>query len=123
MAPLTCLTKIDHSFEWIDGFESAFNGIKQDLTNAPLLRMPVFNRPFEVVSNASGTAIGAVLLQDKHPIAFESRKFNEADLNHTITEKELLGVMHALRIWRSYLEGSDMVLVIHHCPNTYLDSQ
>ena len=60
--------------------------------------MPVFNRPFEVVSDASDTAIGAVLLQDKHPIVFESRKLSKAELNCTITEKELLGVMHALRV-------------------------
>ena len=123
MAPLTDLTKIDHSFEWTDAYESAFNGIKQDLTNAPLLRMPVFNKSFEIVSDTSDTAIGVVLLQDKHPIAFESRKLSKVELNSTVTEKELLGVMHALRVWQCYLEGLDMVLLIDHCPNTYLDNQ
>ena len=99
MVPLTDLTKTDHSFEWTDACESAFNGIKQEDTNSPLLCMPLFNRPFEVVSDASDTAFGAVLLQDKHPIAFESKKLSTAEINDEITEKELLGVMHALQVW------------------------
>ena len=60
--------------------------------------MLVFNRPFEVLSDASDMAIGAVLLQDKHPIAFESRTLSKAELNYTVIGKELLGVMHALRV-------------------------
>ena len=58
--------------------------------------MLVFNKPFEVVSNANDTVIGVVLLQNKHPIAFESKKLSKAKLNYTIIEKELLGMMHAL---------------------------
>ena len=85
--------------------------------------MPVFNKPFEVVLDASDMAIGVVLLQDKHPIAFESKKLSKAELNYTVIEKELLGVMHALWVWGCYLEGSDMVLVTDHCPNSCLDSQ
>ena len=85
--------------------------------------MPDFERPFEVVADASDLALGAVLLQERHPIAFESKKFTPAELNYSMTEKELAASVHAVRVWRCYLEGSRFTLVTDHCPNTYLKTQ
>ena len=60
------------------------------MTNAPQLHMLVFNRPFEVVSDANDTVIGVVHLQDKHPIVFESGKLSEAELNCIVTKRSSL---------------------------------
>jgi len=35
----------------------------------------------------------------------------------------MLGVVHALKVWRCYLEGSDFTVVTDHCPNTFFDTQ
>jgi hypothetical protein len=50
-------------------------------------------------------AIGGVLLQNDHPIAFYSRKLGGAELNYSATDKEMLGFIAALREWLCFLEG------------------
>jgi hypothetical protein len=75
-----------------------------------------------LVSDASGVGLGAVLLQDRRPVAFESRKLSPAEQNYTVTEQEMMGVIHALKTWRCYLESSDFTVVTDHCPNTFFDS-
>ena len=78
--------------------------------------MPDFYRPFTVLIDASYYGIGGVLLQESHPLAFESRKLNSEEFNYTTTEKELLVIVHALRTWRCYLEGSEFTMVTDHNP-------
>ena len=124
--PLTNLTRSDVKWQWSDTREgAAFRKIQQALTMAPVLQMPDVSKPFEVVTDASQDpgACGAVLLQDGHPIAFESRKFSPAEMRYTVTELELLAVVHALRVWRCYLEGSQFTVVTDHNPITFLGTQ
>ncbi|KAK2997309.1 hypothetical protein RJ639_025119 [Escallonia herrerae] len=45
-----------------------------------------------------------------HPVAYESRKLNEAERHSTTHEKKLLAVMHCLRIWRHHLLGSSFIV-------------
>ena len=100
VTPLTSQTGAHKKFEWTQECQEAFEKVKYCLTHAPLLQMPNFDKPFEVVADASNTALGAVLLQDGHPIAFESKKFNAAELNYSTTEQELLASVHAVKVWR-----------------------
>ena len=49
-----------------------------------------------------------------------------AELNYTVTEQECLATVHAMKVWRCYLErlSKDMLtLVTDHCPNTHLQDQ
>jgi hypothetical protein len=64
-----------------------------------------------------------VLLQEGHPVAFESKKLNPAELNYTVTEKEMLAVVHELRVWRCYLEGADFTVYTDHVSDTYFQTQ
>jgi hypothetical protein len=73
--------------------------LKQKLTGAPLLRTPDESLPYEVVTDASDLGLGGGLLQEGQPVAFESRKLNDAELNYQTTEKEMIAVVHALRVW------------------------
>ena len=88
------------------------------------MALPDYSKPFDVVCDASGLGLGAVLLQDGQPIAFESRQFSPAEQNYSTTEQELLACVHALKIWRCYLEGAaEFKLHTGHGANTFLDTQ
>jgi hypothetical protein len=71
----------------------------------------------------SDLGLGGVLLQKGHHVAFESRKLNNAELNYQTTEKEMLAVVHALRVWRCYLEGAEFTVYNDHVSNTYFQTQ
>ena len=51
---------------------------------------------FEVHTDASDLAIGRVLMQDRHSIAFESRKLNDTERRYTVQEKEMTVIVHCL---------------------------
>ena len=70
--PLQELTKKKVKFQWTSKEESAFLALKEKLTTKPLLIIPDLKKPFEVQCDACGESLGAVLLQDGHPIAYES---------------------------------------------------
>jgi len=56
----------------------AFTKIKRIMTEAHAMRFPVFLKAFEVTCDASGLAIGGVLSQENHPVAYFSEKLNDA---------------------------------------------
>ena len=77
--------------------------------------------------NASNYALGAVLglRIDKlpHVIYYACRTLNNAQLNYTITEKELLAVVFVLDKFRSYLIGSKVIVFTDHAALKYLLSK
>ena len=71
-----------------------------------------------------GFGIGAVLLQDGRPCAFESRKLKGPELNYDPGETELLAVIHALKTWKCYLQGNpDVQVCTVHNPLVWLQTQ
>ncbi|GJX27588.1 reverse transcriptase domain-containing protein [Tanacetum coccineum] len=68
-------------------------------TEAPILVVPNWNLPFELMCDASDFAIGAVLGQRKmkhfQPIHYASKTMIEAQIHYTTTEKEMLAVVYA----------------------------
>ena len=63
---------------------------------------------------ASAKAVGAVLIQDGHPVAYESKKLNRAQQNYSTYERELFAIIYALRKWRHYLYGAQFEIVFDH---------
>ncbi|XP_059066505.1 uncharacterized protein LOC131048153 [Cryptomeria japonica] len=96
-SPLTDLLKKNRSWKWGEKQQSAFDTLKAKLTEEPVLALPKYSKPFEVQTDASDFAMGGVLMQDGHPIAFESRKLNERERNYPAHEKEMTAIVHCLR--------------------------
>ncbi|GJY15151.1 putative nucleotidyltransferase, ribonuclease H, partial [Tanacetum coccineum] len=64
--------------------QAAFESLKKAFKEEPVLRLPDVTMPFELHTNASDFAIGGVLMQDGHLIAFESWKLNETEKKYTL---------------------------------------
>lgn len=79
------------------------------MSSCPVLALPDFNQPFVLECDASGERIGAILMQNKHPIAYESRKLSNLERLYSIYDKEMLAIIHALAKFRQYLVGSKFV--------------
>ncbi|VFQ83690.1 unnamed protein product [Cuscuta campestris] len=67
--PLTNLLKKD-SFQWTDDVDSRFQHLKRAITTAPVLRLLDFTKPFSLETDAFSKGIGAVLLQEGHPLVY-----------------------------------------------------
>jgi predicted aspartyl protease len=107
---------------WNDAAQQAFDKIKAALCSEPVLQLPDFSKPFEVMCDASILGTGAVLIQDGHPIAYESHKLSPAEQNYTTGEQEMLAVIRALTVWRVYLEGPQFTVLTDHNPNTFFST-
>ncbi|GJT79125.1 reverse transcriptase domain-containing protein [Tanacetum coccineum] len=94
---MTQLLVKDTPFNFSEECIQAFNKLKHELTQAPIMVKPDWSLPFEVICDASDYVVGAVLGQkiDKHfkPIHYTSKTMNEAQENYTTTEKEHLAII------------------------------
>jgi hypothetical protein len=122
--PFTRLLKKEVPFDTSSPeLHSALAKIKDALINAALLALPDFTKPFQVITDASSFCLGAILLQEGRPLAYESRKLNAAERNYSTHERELLAIHHALKVWRCYLEGAEFCVMSDHCPLKFFMTQ
>ncbi|GJW28572.1 reverse transcriptase domain-containing protein [Tanacetum coccineum] len=98
--------------------------VKGKLTEAPILVVPDWNLPFELMCDASDFPIGMVLGQQKmkhfQPIHYTSKTMTEAQIHYTTTEKEMLAVVYAFEKFRPYLVLSKSVVYTDHSALKYL---
>ena len=103
---------------------TAFHTIKGALVSAPVVQPPDWDLPFEIMTDASDFAVGAVLGQRKdkklHVIYYASKTMDEAQCRYATTEKELLAIVFAFEKFRSYLVGSKVIVHTDHAALKYL---
>ena len=120
--PLTSLTRKDVEWQWGPYQRRAFQQLKEALCAAPVLLFPDPKLPYTVVTDASGTAAGGVLMQDQgdglQPLAFLSRRLKPTEQRYSAYERELAAVAYCLQSWRHYLEGcpGGVIVVTDHQP-------
>jgi hypothetical protein len=125
--PLCNLLAKDVPFDFNDNCLIAFEILKNTLTSTPIIQPPNWELPFEIMCDASDYVVGAVLGQKveklPHVIYYASKTLNDAQLNFSTTEKELLAVVFALDKFRSYLLGSKVLVYSDHAALKYLLSK
>ncbi|MCO5562904.1 hypothetical protein L7F22_016540 [Adiantum nelumboides] len=97
--------------------------LKQKLTSQPVLVLPDLSKPFDVQCDACGDCYGAILLQERHAIAYESRRLRSYEQVLGIYEKELLAILHALYSWKHCLLGTPFILQTDHQNLKYFMTQ
>ncbi|XP_048605046.1 uncharacterized protein LOC106442714 [Brassica napus] len=122
--PLTRLLCKEIKFDFDTECLAAFHTIKGALVSAPVVQPPDWDLPFEIMTDASDFAVGAVLGQRKdkkhHVIYYASKTMDEAQCRYATTEKELLATVFAFEKFRSYLVGSKVIVHIDHAALKYL---
>jgi hypothetical protein len=120
--PLSNLLK-KKEFSWPPEAETAFTQLKLAMTTTPVLALPDFTRQFIVETDACDTGIGAVLMQDGHPLAFLSKSLSVQHRALSIYEKEFLALIMAVERWRPYLQRGEFLIKTDHHSLTYLEEQ
>ena len=125
--PLYLLTSKGLKFTWTEEHDKAFRTLKKRLLEAPILAFPNFELPFIIDTDASDTALGAVLSQVidgiEYPIAFESRVLTKTEVNYATTKREALGVVQAVQWFRPYIYGSKCIIRTDHASLQWLFRQ
>lgn len=135
-APLTDLTRgvgpKKRPIVWTADCQASFDRIKELLSSAPVLQMPAMDKPYRIETDASDYGCGAVLLQPSdsdptqwNPVAYESKKFSAPERSYPPQERELLGIIHALRTWRCFIDGcvGGYTVYSDHLPLKYFREQ
>ncbi|KAL2252791.1 UNVERIFIED_CONTAM: Retrovirus-related Pol polyprotein from transposon gypsy [Sesamum indicum] len=106
--PLTDLLKKTETWNWTPQFQVAFDNLKKAIVTDPVLALPDMSKPFVVGTDTSDFALGGVLMQDGHPVAFESRKLKDVERRYSpkLTSRqarwqELLSEFHFVLEYRA----------------------
>ncbi|GFW32833.1 hypothetical protein TNCV_1774021 [Trichonephila clavipes] len=79
--------RYDRKFCWSIEAQKAFEAVKAAITNAPVLKLLDFKKPFELFTDASSIGVGVVLNQEQRPVVFASHTLSSVERNYTVTEK------------------------------------
>jgi hypothetical protein len=104
---------------WSDACEQEFQNLKTALTTAPVLILPDFSKSFKIITDASTSGIGFEIAQlddngQEHAVAFGGRSLTPSEKNYSITELELLSVIHCLHAYRSFFVNNTFTVQTDH---------
>lgn len=101
-------------FHWVPESQIAFENLKTAMTTTLVLALPDFTIPFNLETVASNTAMGAVLHQQGHPIAYFSKPFCPRLQQASTYVRELHAIVAAVCKWRPYLLGHRFTIFTDH---------
>lgn len=114
--PLRVLLKKESVWSWGMEQTAALDAIKKLLVSEPVLKYFDINKPTQLQVDASQYGLGAVLLQDGHPIAYASRSLTSAEINYPQIDKELLAIVFGCERFNHYIYGRDITVQTDHSP-------
>ena len=121
-SPFNALTSVKKLFQWEGKEQKSFDTLK-DKIKTVLLALSDLQQPFEIETDASGYAMGAVLMQHKKPICYHSETFFKTIINYPTYDKELYALVQSVKKWKHSLMGKKKIIHTGHQPLQYIQSQ
>ena len=113
-----------NTLKWDEKYQHSFDKLKELLVSAPILGYPKDDGLFVLDADASDVGIGAVLSQiqnDKEVvISYGSRALSQQERNYCVTRKELLAIVHHVKVFKDYLLGKHFKVRTDHWSLKYL---
>jgi len=116
--PLSQFTKgrAKEKKNWSKTQQQVFSELKNRLSSAPVQTLPDLKWPFEIEKNASDYAIGAVLTQHRHRVAYHSETLSDTVWKYPTYDKEIYSIAQACRQWKHYILGKETIIHIDDRP-------
>lgn len=121
-SPLTALTRKEATFNWTSECQVAFDRLRQLTMEASQIVYPALNDKYVLTTDASGTAVGAVLSCERGPIGFYSQQFKGPELNYSAYDRELTAVFKAVTHFEWLLFGQQFKVRTDHKPLIHMFS-
>ncbi|KAL1378982.1 hypothetical protein pipiens_015233 [Culex pipiens pipiens] len=110
------LLGMDVAWRWETDQQHAFESIKELLSTLPVLKFYDVNKENVLSVDCSSHSMGAVLMQDGHPIAYASKSLNPAQQNYPQIEKEAFAIRFGCQKFHSYIFGRPVKVETDHKP-------
>jgi RNase H-like domain found in reverse transcriptase/Reverse transcriptase (RNA-dependent DNA polymerase)/Retroviral aspartyl protease len=114
LAPLAALQSNTVKWKWSTEEQSAFDEIKRIIEREAILAFPDFSKPFHIHTDSSYLQLGSVITQSDKPIAFYSRKMNDAQKRYPTGEQELQSIVETLKEFKNILLGQNVIIHTDH---------
>jgi hypothetical protein len=122
--PLTnLLKKSSETYELDEACNEAFETLKSILVKVHVLKLPDFDKDFEIHSDASNFTIRGILVQDGRLVPFENKKLSEMEQRWPTHEKEMWAMIHCLKTWGHYIGSKDVVVWTNNVTLKYFATQ
>ena len=87
-----------------------FKQAKGMITTKIKLAFQDFSKPFHLYTDASDIQLGTTLVQDGKSLGFYMKKLNNLQVNDTVGEKQLLGIVEGLKAFSKVILGQDLTV-------------
>ena len=116
MNPLGALTRQGVEFNWNEECKKAFDKVKANITETPVLAHFDPNKQLVLQSDSITSGLGGTIMQDGRPIEYASRALTSSEQNWAQIEKETLSVIFGLERFDQYTYGRKVVVHNDHHP-------
>ena len=97
--------------------------LKHRLCSTPILSLPDLQQPFEIETYALDYAVGTVLTQHGHPVAYHSETLSDAIHKYPTYDKEMYSIVQACRQFKHYILGKETIIHTDHKPLQFIQTQ
>lgn len=110
------LLRNDVQWHWFEKHTNEFDNLKKEITKFPVLTYYDPKKELVLSVDASKFALGATIMQDRHPIAYASVSLTESQRNYAQIEKELFAIVFGCIKFHQYIYGSKVIVETDHKP-------